>query len=304
MDTLILYHHLGLGDHMMCHGLVRETCKNHPKVIIFAKSHNLVSVQFMFRDINNLEIVEGDDEIAKSFIDDHPEMKVRLIGFSGIDWIIGPPLDVQFYNMGGVTIDKKYSEFKVIRDSEREEKLFAELVPDGVEDYIFLHHDVERGMEIKADRTNTDLPAISPDIKYTDCIFDYCKLIENAAEVHLIDSSFQHMIDCLNPYNCIPEQKLVIHRYSRHHLFDKNKERVQGMMREAKANESLVGWLFDEEADAMMHTGNPEHSVFITPEAHDHIAKMFDLYTQENRENFATEAVEAPTRQKDWEVLI
>lgn len=303
MDTLILYHHLGLGDHMMCHGLVRETCKHYPKVIIFAKSHNLVSVQFMFRDISNLEIVEGDDAGANSFLEQHPEMEVRRIGFSGIDWIAGPPLDVQFYNMGGLPIDKKYNEFKVIRDSEREEKLFAELVPDGVEDYIFLHHDPDRGMDIELDRISSDLHIIQPDPKYTDCIFDYWKILENAAEVHLIDSSFQHMLDCLTPYNCSPEQKLVIHRYSRHHLFDQTKDSILHLM-QAEVGTDLSGVYWDSEVQSMMHTGNPEHQVHITQQRFDALSALYKLYMDKNRENYATEAIEAPTRQKEWEVLI
>jgi hypothetical protein len=224
MDTLILYHHLGLGDHMMCHGLVRETCKHHRKVIIFAKKHNIASVRFMFRDIRNLELIEGDDSVARSFIQKHPEMTLLPVGFGGLDWSSEDSLDVQFYGMGHVPIEAKFSEFKVKRDAQGEAAFFNELIDCNPEmrvlwgDYIFLHHDPERGMGIKLDRISSDLPVIQPNPKYTDCIFDYCKIIEKASEVHVIDSSFFHMIDCMSQYKGRLNQKLVIHRYARPHV--------------------------------------------------------------------------------------
>ena len=221
MDTLILYHHLGLGDHMMCHGLVRETCKHHPKVITFAKKHNIASVRFMFKDIRNLDIFEADDIKARKFIEENPTMSVLPVGFGALDWSSDKPLDTQFYEMAGVPVEKKFSEFQVKRDPQRELEFTDNLIGENSDmkhlwgEYIFLHHDPERGMGIKLDKITSDLPVFQPNPKYTDCIFDYCKIIEKASEVHVIDSSFFHMIDCMSQYKGRLNQKLVIHRYAR-----------------------------------------------------------------------------------------
>jgi hypothetical protein len=47
----------------------------------------------------------------------------------------------------------------------------------------------------------------------TDNLFDFCDVIEKAEEIHVIDSSFMFLIDCL-PYEA-PNQKLFVHRYAR-----------------------------------------------------------------------------------------
>ena len=54
---IYLYHHLGLGDHIICNGLVRLLTKNEKTYGLFCKEHNVKSVSFMFRDIKNLSII-------------------------------------------------------------------------------------------------------------------------------------------------------------------------------------------------------------------------------------------------------
>ena len=67
------------------------------------------------------------------------------------------------------------------------------------EDYIFLHEDVNRNYIIDRNYIiNKDLRIISPIEGLTDNIFDYCYLLENAKEVHCIDSSFRLLADSIN----------------------------------------------------------------------------------------------------------
>ena len=80
-------------------------------------------------------------------------------------------------------------------------------------DYVFLHEDVSRKYIIKRDLINKDYSVFTPDIKFTNNIIDYCTIIEKAKEIHVIDSSFMFLIDCLQYNN--PDQKLYIHRYTR-----------------------------------------------------------------------------------------
>ena len=297
MDTLILYHHLGLGDHMMCHGLVRETCKHHSKVITFAKKHNMASARFMFKDIPNLEIIEGDDSSVQAFLNEHLETPCLQIGFGNLNWVTGEKLDIQFYEHAGLPIEKKYSEFKVIRDREKEEALFDKLVPKGAEDYIFIHHDPERHFGIKPELL-PDLPVVQPVPDETDCIFDYCKIIENASEVHLIDSSFQHMTDLLSPYNCKKGQKLVIHRYARQHLFSNAKQELERVIR-SKPGDLITGFT------GLL--GESEPDFLVTEENLAEAEKIYMSYgynSAEDMKEITTESIEAPTRQKDWEVLV
>ena len=53
MKRIFLIHHLGLGDHIVCNGLVRELIKKCDLIYFPVKHHNFATVKFMFRDIPN-----------------------------------------------------------------------------------------------------------------------------------------------------------------------------------------------------------------------------------------------------------
>ena len=217
-NTIILFTHLGLGDNLMCHGIIRAHCLFYDKVITFCKNHNYDSFAFMFRDIKNLEIIKGNDQDAINYINSNQQHNVKVIGFNHLNPNSNKSLDQQFYDIANVNFQSKYSLFKCLeRDPQRESDLFDKLVKKSP--YIFIHDDSSRNMNIEI---NTDLPIIRADKKFTSNIFDYCKIIENASEIHVIDSSFFFMIDCLNYHN--PNQLLYSHRYLRMHLFESNME--------------------------------------------------------------------------------
>jgi hypothetical protein len=56
-----IYPHLGLGDHLICNGLIREIIKKEPNESygIISKPHTATSVKFMYRDLENISIIEG-----------------------------------------------------------------------------------------------------------------------------------------------------------------------------------------------------------------------------------------------------
>lgn len=214
---LILLHHFGLGDHFMCHGIVREYCKRYDHVTTFSLPHNYASVSFMYRDLANLTILKGDEAFAREFIrrnetatgpDKHDE--VKIIGFEYLRRS-GTPLEQQLYELAGVALEKKWDNFYVARDITREEALFARIAPQGA--YVFLHEDRSRDFTINRGKIHPELSIYESDPALTDNVFDYCTLIERAREIHVIDSSFMFLIDCL-PY-ITPGQALVVHRYAR-----------------------------------------------------------------------------------------
>ncbi len=218
MSSILLYHHLGLGDHFMCHGIVREYCKKYSQVTIFCYPHNYSTVSFMYRDIPNITIIKGNDSFAKEFINQNTSQsgaskynEVKILGFQNLDRSTGVPLEWQFYQLAGVPFDKKWSSFFIDRDLKKEQEIFEKITPKT--DYAFIHDDAERGYGIKRNLVNKNYVQITPDRSITENIIDYCTVIENAKEIHVIDSSFMFLIDCL-PYNN-PDQKLYIHRYAR-----------------------------------------------------------------------------------------
>lgn len=215
MSSIILLHYLAMGDSLVCHGLIREHCKNYGRVEIFAHKKYYTSVSFMFRDLPNLKIIKGDEAFAKMFIflntfrfGETKYDEVKLVGFPHLDPNSGEQFERQFYRLAGVDFAKKWDNFHVERDRNREEDLFRRIDPTG--DYIFLHDDPR----FRIDRGRVALlPVVSPAQGLTNNIFDWCLLIERAREVHVIDSSFMFLIDLLPYVN--KSQELFIHRYAR-----------------------------------------------------------------------------------------
>lgn len=218
MSNVLLYHHLPLGDHIICHGIVREYCKKYEKVAIFSLPHNFQSVSFMYRDLKNLTIIKGEDVFARRFIflntfklGRFKYDRIKLVGFQYLDLYSGVSFEKQFYHIAGVNFTKKWDSFFVERDFEREWALFKQV--SLKKDYVFLHEDVTRNFIVYREKIKKNYAIFVPDRKLTENIFDYCTIIERAKEIHVIDSSFMFLIDCLDYKN--PNQKLYVHRYAR-----------------------------------------------------------------------------------------
>ncbi len=213
MSSLLIYHHLGLGDHIMCHGIVREYSKKYEKVSLLCLPHNLVSVAFMYRDLKNLTVIKGDEEFIKNYLSQKSSRfdEVKVIGFQNLDRNSGVSLEKQFYQMAGIPLAKKWDSFFVERDMEKEKLTFEQArLPD---EYAFLHEDTERNYRIDRKKIDGKFRVFAPSEKLTENVFDYCTIIEKAKEIHVIDSSFMFLIDCLKYENL--EQKLFVHRYAR-----------------------------------------------------------------------------------------
>lgn len=217
MSSILLDFHHGMGDEIICNGLVREYCKKYETVGILCLKRNEPSVSFMYRDLTNLRIhvirshTQGDRFRLLNpfrFGSNHYD-SVQFIG--DYDQESGIRNERQVYARFGVPIEKKWKSFFVARDKEREDALFIQAaLPHS---YIFIHDYAP--YVIDTTRISSSLPVFHPDKNLTDnvFIFDYCTVIERATEIHVIDSSFMNLIECL-PYSN-PDQRLYLHRYAR-----------------------------------------------------------------------------------------
>lgn len=212
--VLLDFHH-GMGDELICNGLVREYCNTYETVGIFCLKRNEPSVSFMYRDLSNLRI-----HVVRS----HTE-RLRFLFFNAFrfgqnryddiraidayDEESGIRFERQVYKKFGVPLEKKWDSFFVKRDNEREE---ATLKKTGVsEPYQFVHDDSR--FPLDRTRISQTLPVIEPTKELTNNVFDCCLLIERAAEIHVVDSSFVVLIDCLPYVNSA--QRLYKHQYAR-----------------------------------------------------------------------------------------
>jgi len=191
-----IYHHLGLGDHIICNGLVRKLVNKSENFSLFVKPHNRHSVEFMFRDLPNLTFIEGDDDFVVRFknlnnIENNDFLISGFANIPGLSW------DQIFYAQHNINFRERWESFKVERDIERELSLYNLLNPND-EKFVLIHNMGSDGVNrINEKVINQNLKKIYVE-KHTENIFDYLMLIEKSEEIHCVQSSFHVLVDSLD----------------------------------------------------------------------------------------------------------
>lgn len=181
--------HLGLGDSLICHGLVRVMRERFGSVTIPCKPHNLFSVLWQFRDDPSIHVIPADDDEADSLFKTWRGDKLALgyygKGFDEKRW------DVSFYEQACVKVKDRWDKFKVdypdgalpTRENDWS---------DGIKNLVFRHEDPKRGFLISHPEF-ADLPTIRP--SQTNTIFDWMPTMWVARRFECIDSCFAILAD-------------------------------------------------------------------------------------------------------------
>ena len=199
-----IYHHLGLGDHIICNGLVRHFKEKFGEISVFCKEHNYQNVQYMYRDDENITIIPlYDDNSVLNYIHNNGiGNDVIRIGFEMLNNYPNTKFDEVFYNISELPFEYRFSKFKFNRDLEREKMAYDFVNPEN-EDYIFIHGDLDRN------KVRNDLKIIENPNNFG--IFDLITIINNAVEVHVMESS----IKCLINSYVFDKPSFFYHQYVR-----------------------------------------------------------------------------------------
>jgi hypothetical protein len=198
--SILIHHHLGLGDHLVCNGLVRELTRQSGAEIacLIVAHNNYSSVRKMYLDEPRICCVTpGNYDFsyhdAENYLNDnmHFDSVYHITTKGGrSDW------DACFYECAGVPFEKRWSAFKCYRDPGREDELLRLINPDGVP-FVLVHEECSNvHYNINLNRNRLKVVKVS---KLMDCngqqfdITDWCKAIERASQVHCVDSSFIHL---------------------------------------------------------------------------------------------------------------
>lgn len=198
-EKIFIYTHLGLGDAIICNGLVRNIVSRNQDVehCIFSKSAYRDSLEFMYRDLANLKVfpLENDEEVRKHIRETNPRNLIS-VGFNQLD-VTTKRFDQSFYDQFGINFSERWDGFRADRDTEREKKLFNSLgLVEG--QYVFIHDDRKRGYEInRKNVVNEEMRIVTPEDFETSNLFDWCKVLEKAKELHFMDSCFKLLYDSI-----------------------------------------------------------------------------------------------------------
>lgn len=198
-----------MGDMILVNAIIRQLAQDQ-NVLLPCKRQNCESIQFMTRDLEGVALLAVDDDQKADRLAEVAEKQGRDVLRLGM-FADGPfdeqHWDREFYRVAGVPFEQRWSKWHVDRDLSRE------FEPPN-EPYTFVHEDAKRGFVIDSERCPDDGPEqlIFATPNRSDNIFDYCRLIENAEEIHVIDSCFAILADSLTT---LKAKRKVVHLYSR-----------------------------------------------------------------------------------------
>jgi hypothetical protein len=211
-DNILIVHHLGLGDHIICNALYRELAKRHDMVCLPVKYHNCASVEYMLRNVPNCVIRPVEDDADMMFFASEVwKHEIKWIGNTGPNFI-GSDWDVSFYQQAGVEFSDRWTKWECPRDGKAEDNIAKLMLTEG-ERTVFIHEDSARGLQIDITRVQIGFDhAIFVTPGYTNILFHWRKVIEACDEIHCIPSSFAAFIDSIP----LPKNpKLFLHHYTR-----------------------------------------------------------------------------------------
>ena len=191
--------HLGLGDHLITYGLVRELEQRYGEINLFCKEVNYLSLQSMYKNTNVKLTVVKDEQQAFDIMAADPFNSLKLGYNSAQETELN--FGEAFYKQANVDFECR-NKYK-IGFNINQIIYFPATMPKDLNDYLFVH-DTE-DFRVATDRLKS---CFRPNQKAYPDITQYLHVIEAAKEVHVIESSFKQLIEFLNP-----KGKLFLHKF-------------------------------------------------------------------------------------------
>lgn len=195
MMSILVYHHLGLGDHFVCNGLVRTIAESDRPDFLYlpTKKHNFATVAQMYSDDRRIICLPVNiDEDVPSL----PQLSVVSRSYRvGFEKCRHSEWDVSFYDSVNIPFDCRWNKCSFNRDHRREAEIKKAVGLQDGEKFILVHDECSNQ---KFSLSLPDSHRIVRISKISDCLIDWCGLMEEAEEVHCVDSSAIHLAQSLN----------------------------------------------------------------------------------------------------------
>ena len=103
-----------------------------------------------------------------------------------------------FYTYNNLNENIRFKYYEIFNNKEEENIRYSDFIKKYGSDYILIHEDESRNLKINKNKIkNKNLPIINLN-RVSDTFVDYIKIIKNASEIHLIDSSWSVFIYLLS----------------------------------------------------------------------------------------------------------
>jgi len=214
MYNFYVCHHLGLGDHISCNAIVRIISKKYKdyKIYVFCKEKYYKLISFMYRDDNRIKAypINTKNNLDHEYFEEaqnvikkkKKEDKSLIIGFDNFEEVYkkyykkSNPIsyDMVMYKQLNINYNKRFKDCFWKRDRFEENRVYKKLVKK--KNYAFVHDEPSNGYSIDLKFVSRGMQIIKND--NTENLFHMAKVIENAKEIHLMESSLRNMSETLN----------------------------------------------------------------------------------------------------------
>lgn len=191
-QCVLLEPHLGLGDSLICIGLVRALSNRYPEkkfyyAVRFTYFH---SISWIFKDLKNIFplAIAGERE-ARQF--------ASFLNIAywpiGIDEVDIKQFDRSFYRQHQVPFEERWNNCTV-SPGPLADFLYEQLNPND-EPYILVCKTDSGGMNYELPNPNQNGTKVIEVYPATKNIYDWSKLVLNATQIHTIDTAFIHLVE-------------------------------------------------------------------------------------------------------------
>jgi hypothetical protein len=211
--------HQGIGDHILCSGIYREYAKRYKHCVIPVYGEKVSILRDLLKDVENMQLIFFKSELWEMKMQVHRNL-LRFFGYDslnlghhGKNFFRDPDkrLDENYYLQAGIPLEARWNSFNYVRNIEKEIELYN-LMGCADQEYIFVHDDISRNFCIDESRLPKGIKIIRPDMRLAKkfSFFDYIYIIENAYQIHVMESSFGALIESL-----VLDVPKFAHRYAR-----------------------------------------------------------------------------------------
>lgn len=193
---IVLFHHLGLGDSIVCNGMVNYISHQFNRVYLVVHERYFDQIKFLYSNNEKIGLVSVSSDNDKKLFDFTKKNNLKILKV-GFEYRKRGPFNIMLYKQLNLDFKISFKYFNPPSDEEKSEKLEIHLKKyySIKEDFILVHDqsdDTNYDLKINS---NIGLIKIEKDSDIFKNLFLYIPLIKKAKEIHCVDSSFIHLVE-------------------------------------------------------------------------------------------------------------
>ena len=124
----ILHHHLGLGDSIVCNGMVNYLSKDFEKIYLPVKDNNYKTIKFLYSENNRVEIFKVENETRENDVSNfanNNNLEILRVGFKNVG---DTPFNKAFYKQLNLPYKYSIKYFSIPRSESMQDNLMKHLI--------------------------------------------------------------------------------------------------------------------------------------------------------------------------------